>query len=578
MQTDTDPWILIKKYKYSLIIILVGIVVYFNSLFNNFVSDDFPQIVENLPIHSIGNIFNFLNGSTFNSGGSTQLTGVYYKPLLSSYFSLIYSIFGTNYSLFHFFQISVHVLNAYLVFVFFKYFFKKPLALILSLVFLVHPINSEAVFFISAMQEPLFFLFGMIGLLLLQKMDSKKTLALVSLCFFLSLLSKETGILFIAVGFLYTFLFKKKYLFSLFAYSMIVLAGYLILRIHAISIFTHALVFPIDTLTLLQRAFNMPAIFFFYVKTFVFPINLAYSYHWVYKTISFNHFFLPLIIDFLCIGIFLYVAAILYKKSEKYFSFYLFFLFWFLSGIFLHLQIIPLDATVADRWFYFPIMGLLGMIGILLEKFIKIRWVILLIGLLVTILSIRTIMRGYDWKDELILASHDVTLSDSYLIKSELGYELSQHAQFEKAIYLSKKSVDQYPTYVNYLNLGAVYFNQGNSQSGNESKAAYQKAKEAYLHALTLGVSYKVFENLTALAIVSQENSVENITIARYAVKKYPYDTKLWLALAVLEYRSKNTNNAKIAIEQAYYYNNTDSTISTIYEIIMNNKPLDIKF
>src|SRR5260221_7740403 len=152
METEADPWILIKKCRYSLIIIGLGIFVYFNSLANNFISDDFPQIINNLYIHSLANISAFFTGSTFYNGGS-NINGAYYKPLLTTYFSFIYTFFGPNYSLFHFFQISLHILNTYLLFVLLKHFFKKLLALLLSLIFLVHPINSEAVFYISAMQE-----------------------------------------------------------------------------------------------------------------------------------------------------------------------------------------------------------------------------------------------------------------------------------------------------------------------------------------------------------------------------------------------------------------------------------------
>src|SRR3990167_4285580 len=106
------------------VIIIIGAFVYFTSLFNGFVGDDASQIVNNPLVHSYKNIPNFFSGSTFYLGTSEQLYGHYYKPILSLYYALVYSIFGPNFSAFHFFQIIFHIVNASLLFLLFFWFIR----------------------------------------------------------------------------------------------------------------------------------------------------------------------------------------------------------------------------------------------------------------------------------------------------------------------------------------------------------------------------------------------------------------------------------------------------------------------
>jgi len=205
-----------RRYKDYLFIVGLGFFVYLNGLFGAFVWDDINQIQNNTYIYSISNFFKFFLGGTFSQNNS-HLAGLYYRPLMSTVFSLIYSFFGPQVFFFHFFQVSIHILNSLLIFVFLKKFIKKPIAFFSSLVFLIHPINVESVSYISMTQDPLFFLFGIIALLIFQKKTIKTgQMALISFFLFLSILSKETGVLFGILILLYFFTLKKINFFQTF--------------------------------------------------------------------------------------------------------------------------------------------------------------------------------------------------------------------------------------------------------------------------------------------------------------------------------------------------------------------------
>lgn len=552
------------------IIAIVGFLVFGNAIFNDFVGDDTPQIIDNIYVHSLRNIPNFLTGSTFYSG-STQSAGVYYKPFLSTYFSIIYTFFGPNYIALHFFQILLHIVNACIIFLFFKHFFRKSVSLILALVFLVHPINSESVFYISAAQEVLFFFFGMLALWILINFRSKKSTILASMCLFFSLLSKETGVLFIGISILYLLFFNKNRLYVVFGFLVPAIAAYTFLRIHAVGILTKSMAAPIDHLNLLERSFNMPEIFFFYIKTFIFPLNLASSYQWAYAYISYNHFFLPLIFDFLFIVVIASFAALFYKKDlYKYFKTYIFFASWFLLGMLFHLQLIPLDVTAAERWFYFPIVGLLGMMGVFLGIFnshIEKKWIFTVVGILLLLLSARTIVRSFDWRNDFTLASRDIKVSpDAYDLEAIISNELIKQGKFKEAKIHAEQSVRLYPYLTTYNILGLVYLGLGD----------YKKAKEAYLNALKFGDYYITYENLAGLTLITGDPN-KNIHFIKSSLKKFPQDAKLWLFLAILEYKNNDIENAKAAITQAYSYDQNPQ-VTYVYNTLMNNRPLELNF
>lgn len=558
------PFNTIKAIHYLL---LIGIIVFFNGLFNGFAGDDRPQLVENVLIRSLENIPKLFSTGTFYNGVSQSLDGTYYRPLQSMSYTIIYNTLGKEAFPFHFFQISLHLINACLLFIFFKYVFKRKVSFILALIFLVHPVNSEVALYLANTQEGLFFLFGLMSLILIQR--SQKFYLLYSILLLLSLLSKESGILFIIISLIYIIIYnyKKKFLIALYSFSAIFI--YLILRIHAFGLFPHQDPnSPIQKADFITRLINIPLEIFFYIKTSIFPVIIATDYQWVITKIDFANFIFPLIIDSLFFGIILALILLTFKTNIKYFKTIIFFTLWFSTGLAIHLQIIPLDATVAERWFYFPFVGLLGIIGTAIQtfKFNLGKKHLVIIAVVIILLSVRTIKRSFDWRSDLSLENDLKYSTDAWGIENSIGAYYFNNNNYEEAKNHTEKSITLYPYVINYSNLGTI-----NVYLGNFKEAEYD-----YKKAMTYGDLYNTYLGHAYLATV-YGNRKENIKfIKNTSLKKYPFSSDLWFHLAILEYLQNNKKNALYDIKQANIYDHS-SKINLIYQIILNNKKLNIE-
>ncbi|MFA5933207.1 MAG: tetratricopeptide repeat protein [Microgenomates group bacterium] len=565
------------KRGYIFLIIIIGLVVFANALFNGFVWDDEEQILNNVLVHSFSNFFSFFSGSTFNTGGSGTLGGLYYKPLMTAAFSLIYTFFGTSAFFFHLFQILLHITNAIFVFLIFRVIFQvkssNSISFILAVIFLIHPINVEAVSYISCLQDILFFFFGIIAfwLIVTKRIVSIRSHVLLFGLMLSSLLSKETGILFILVDTLYVFLFSRKQLKNILITAFLSVSAYSFLRFVIAGIFfnKHGLT-PISTLPFFERLLSVPKISIFYFKTFFYPNDLAISQHWVVRSLSLSDFYLPLSLSIIILGLFGIMLYIFYSKKSDFFKTYIFFLIWFLAGMIMHIQIVfPLDMTVSERWFYFPMTGLLGLISVIflqikLNKLTKKVLVVLLI-LLLLLLSFRTIIRNGDWKDGLTLYSHDVLFStNTFDIENNFGVELFRAGRFEEAGKHFEASTKIAPNWwTNWNNLGAVEERNGNLEN----------AKKYYQKAIDNGRYYLAYQNLAKIYLI-KDGPEKSKVFCEESLKSLPNNAELWAILAISEYKLNDHDKAVKAAQNAYTLEQSQQN-AYVYSRLMQNLPLE---
>lgn len=557
-----------RKRTGILILVCVGLILYINSLSNAFLGDDRSQILNNLQIHNMSNIGNFFLGSTYYNGGLTRLSGLYYRPIMLSCYALLYTLFGPDPFPFHLLQVVIHIASSILVLMLFELFFPITGAFLLALLFLIHPINNEAVVYIANLQDVLFVCIGLGAVVLYMRKGkqqfSTKSLVLSGLLMLLSLFTKETAVAFIAVLFLYSFLFVRKKKFRIYISLIASFCVYLFFRfgLAHIGLTKNQSLAPIALVPLWQRIITMPAIMATYLTTFFFPIRLSSIHFWVVTSIFSPDFYLSLIEDIVfAIAVFTTVWWIR-KNHKKLFGQILFFVAWFVCGLLPHMQLIPLDTTVAERWFYFSAIGIIGMLGTIAQciRIKKNSTKKIIYGILIVIfvfLGIRTFIRNFDWKDGVTLYSGDIKITKpSFLSDNAYATELINAGYYEKAKPFVFRSVRIFPYFANLNNAAIIAFSEKN----------YPLTKYYLQQALVHSPNYAVYENY-ANFLVAYANPQEARLFAKTALEKYPNEPRILFDLGKSEFLLGNLPEALTALQKSESINPNEQTEKLIIEI-----------
>lgn len=517
-----------------LFIVLIGLFLYLPSLPNKFVWDDEEQVVANTAVHSLSQLPTIFSGSTFNSGGSERLGGLYYKPLMSASFAIIYTLFGPSPWAFHFFQITLHIGTTLLFYVVLqKLWGRDSMAFVTTLFFLIHPQNVETVVYISSLQDVLYMFFGMLGLTWVVITEGELGIGdfvVAGICIFLAMLSKETGVLFGMIIGIYLLMFRKNTeLWKWVGMMTGVLGVYLYLRFGVARVGLEKNMFtPMATLPLLDRLGNIPAIVWHYLSLFVWPSKLSISQHWV--NIS------PGILEWMSLlGIIVIWMSVEWWGLKRKLDSFVF--FWSIAGLAMafHSQLFPLDMTVADRWFYLPMIGILGSFGSIFNfKFKsinrkKLNILIWGVGLILAILFVRSSIRIQNWRDGLTLYSHDEKImTKSFDLENNLGVELYRAGHLSEAKQRFTRSTEISPTWwTNWNNLGVVVEAEGDLDG---SLGYYQKSIENGRYYLAYGNYGRV--------LVKQKKYDEARIFIQNSLKLYPSNTtllELYQYLSILE-------------------------------------------
>jgi hypothetical protein len=501
----------------SLLLLVLGGLIYASSLGNGFVLDDESQITGNEAIHSLSTIGSYFAGSSMDTGGA-GLGGIYYKPLMTLSYAVIWAVAGPSGLAFHGFQLLLHVLIAWLAFGLFRRFVGAKLALALSLVFLVHPINTECVVYAANLQDTLYMAFGLMALRVCAREGRFAGWQAVATAgvLLLAMLSKETGLAFLLVCAMYVSFFGRDRWKPFAAAAALALLAYVYLRFGV----AHLSSLKADTAriaraTLGTRLLTVPAVLWHYVATFVWPARLTVTQDWTVESPGLVAFWLPVL------GVAgLVIAVARYARVHRDAGF-LFFALWAAIGLGLHSQLLPLDGTVADRWFYFTEIGVLGMLGIVARALV--RWPVVArtapFVVLLTALAIRAHVRSADWRDGATLYAHDLRdLPDSFVLLNDYGVELVRGDKVAESEPYFRRSTEAAPYWnINWSNLGAVQ-----EQLGDRAGA-----KSSLEHSIANGPYFLAYENYARLLAQSGEPDEARRFLMEQALPQFPEDPTL---------------------------------------------------
>ncbi len=515
------PWLENDTFVVGLFL-LIAVAIYSNTFHSPFVFDDGPSITRN---PTIKHIENFLGNSTGYDKYPTRFIG--------------YLTFAINYSIgafdpfgYHVLNMAIHVGNALLVFFIVLItsstsFMKKSLSevrardisLTAGLLFLVHPVQTQAVTFIVQRLTSLTTLFFLLSVFYYAKArllsndgpnHSKRKFLLYFACSFISCVlamkTKEISftlpvVLFVYECFFFDGPFRKRAFFLL---PFLITSLIIPLSLIGIDAPTGKILTDISAITRVQTDISrwdyfltQLSVIVTYIRLLFFPIhqNLDYDYP-VYHSL-----FQPRVLFCTAFLLILFGISIwCYLRSRRTASAahrgISFGIIWFFVTLSVESSLIPIEDVIFEHRIYLPSIGAflsLGMAASMIPRiWNRTAWIWALI-IVTAAFSAATYKRNTTWKDDLALWSDNVKKSPA---KARPHYNLGNsyylRGMMERSIREFENAIQIDPGYADaYLNLGVAYASTGEVEKAMTAlhKAIQMNPTDAESH-YNLGLLY----------------------------------------------------------------------------------------
>src|SRR3989338_93662 len=404
--------------------VVLSFAVFGNGIFNDFTFDDVAVIQNRGDLKDSSNFFN-LFVSPYHLLAKLGL----FRPFTMASYAINHyindaflSASATSFQQaagFRVVNIIIHALNSFLLFWLVNYLFKNRfLSYATFLLFLVHPIHTEAVTSIVGRAELLAFFWSLVAIYFF----IKKNAWLSSASFLFALFSKEIALMALPIIFYISWISLKNGFLTtvrrtfVFAPAILVYAA---LRYKALGAYflgdaaTTIVTNPLKFVSFTERVLTAFKVLYLYAEKLIWPVRLSADYS--YNSLSvisnpLNPFFL-LGIGFLG----LLLLFLFSNKTALGFGSILFLApYLMISNL-----VIPVGTIMGERLMYFPSFGFVLLTSYCLFKFAdkigrKSAYAFLI--LMAVFYSVRTIIRNNDWRDAKTLFSATVKVSPNSLI------------------------------------------------------------------------------------------------------------------------------------------------------------------
>ena len=285
--------------------IAIAFLLYGQGLQFGYVLDDRIVITENAytkkGFDGIRELFSTESFQGYFGEQKNLLEGGRYRPLSLVTFAIEHQFFGLNSTISHIINVLLYALCAFIAFITLQRLLQDnrsgtklflSLSFLTALLFLVHPLHTEAVANIKGRDEILAFIFSMSTFLFAIKYFDTKRLKYIPamlVCYFLGLLAKENTITFLAIIPFGLLLFRKKALqqaIRLTLYLLGMTLVYLVIRYQVIGFLLNSgnpsndlMNNPFLGMTGVERFSTVMYTLIIYLKLNVFPHPLTHDYY-----------------------------------------------------------------------------------------------------------------------------------------------------------------------------------------------------------------------------------------------------------------------------------------------------------
>ncbi len=523
------------------VIFALAFLLYANTLSHDFVMDDAIVITDNVfTTQGINGIPGLLKHDTFygffeDEEKADLVAGGRYRPFTPVMFAVEYELFGPNPFPGHLINVLLYAITCAVLFLLFKRLFRGnvkkeflyPVAFLSCLVFVVHPLHTEAVANIKGRDEIMALLGGLVAfyILLGKQAGSLQSRILAFAVFSVGLFSKENAIVFTAAVPLALYLLKKRTIrdsLKISAPLFVAAAVFLIARQSILGMgiggdtpgelmnnpflkLEGGSYVPFDAG---EKIATILVILFHYLRLMVIPWPLTHDYYPRHIEIIQLSDVLSWI-SLALIGFLIYLTLANFRKKPLL-SFGLLF---FAMALFPYTNILfPIGTNLSERFLFTPSAGACMVLGHYLNRLFHkkrpgrsnaVEYAVLGISL---IFALITFNRNFAWKDNFTLFTTDIAVSErSAKLNNAVAGTLNsralemrddpanREAKLQRALTHAERAIEIHPTYKN------AYLLRGNSlyylERYEEAVSAYEDALEVdpnYAEALkNIGIAYR---------------------------------------------------------------------------------------